>query len=353
MKGLMLLLLGIFITSNAFAISGVSPASFEVDFEPNLEKEFVFDFVIDGEEFVEVSIEGALRDYFQISNNEIKGRQKVIVNLKLPEALDSRGINEVVIKAGDVRGLVRINVPDPNGFIELDLRAPDVNIGEIVDIELDVLNKGDLIKVLPILEIYKVGNKTEEILNIINLKETFVLEKQSFGLQLDTSNYSAGNYFVRAIVEFDDEFKEEKNTFRIGEKRVELLNYTKGLEENKVAKFELDVVSFWNSDIEDLYAEIQVVDSNYSFVTTATKLRAFERIKLEGFIDGKEIYDYDKELKIILHYDGAKNEEIVPFEIIKGFDFILLVAILLAVIIVGFLVWRGKVFLDNIREVKE
>lgn len=351
MKRIGFVLMLVFLAGNALAISGVSPGSYEVDFEPNLEKEFVFDFVIEGGKWVDVYSEGDLADLVELSETKIIGRQKVVASLKLLAKIDKPGVNQIRIVAGEVGGLIKINVPYPDEFVELELSAPDVNVGEVVEIKLDVFNRGKLIDVEPRIEIYKAEGELGEIINSISLDETQVFMEQSFDLQLDTTNYSAGDYFAVAIVEYGENVASDKNSFRIGEKRVEVLNYTGELKENKVGKFEINVGSFWNEDIKNIYAEVRVVGSDYSFMIPSTKLEAWGEKRLLGFFDTKEVYGYDKEIEIILHYDGESSRKVVPFKILERFDFVLSGVIVGVLIVIGILIWRGKSFLEELKTV--
>ncbi|MCK4997773.1 hypothetical protein KAS08_05720 [Candidatus Pacearchaeota archaeon] len=344
-----ILILGIILIGNVLAISGVSPGSYEIVFEPNLEKEFVFVFVIDGNRKVDVYAEGDLSNLVELDKSEIWERQDVKVKLTLPARLENPGINQIKIRAGEVVGIIKINVAYPNEFVELKLNAPDVNLGEVVDVEFGILSKGRAVRVVPRIEIYEVVGGVGEIINTINLEEFFVEAEKDFYLQLDTANYSAGDYYVVGVVEFGGEVADIKNSFRVGEKRVEIKDYTKSLKENKVGKFEINVTSFWNSDIREMYAEVKVVDSAYSFVTASVNLEAWEEKTLSAFFDVSQIYGYDKELEIILHYDGEETKETVLFEVLKGFDFILLIVSIFVLGIVGVLIWRGKIFLNNIK----
>ena len=130
----------VFLCSSALALEGVVPRSYDINFGPGLERDFVFDFVLSGRE--ELRIEGDLGGYFELDKLEVMGREEVVVHMKLPDRLERFGANEIWVVAGGVRGLIKVNVAYPEKFVGLEISAPNVNLGEDVELKLKVSNLG-------------------------------------------------------------------------------------------------------------------------------------------------------------------------------------------------------------------
>ena len=343
----------LFCSSFAFAISGVSPASYDVDFEPNLEKEFVFDFVIDGIRVLDLKIEGNLAEYLETDFDRVAGRQKIKAKLSLPEELDSPGVNEVRLVAGEVVSVIRVMVPYPDKFIELSLSAPEVNVGEPVNIKLDVFNRGEPVDINPRLEIYRFINGSFEISNVISLDSSRVVDSQSFEEQIVPGKYSQGEYVVVAHVDYDGGFAEANNSFRVGEKRLEIVNYTDAVKQGRVNKFDIGVRSLWNDDLGSVYAEVKLLGTDYSFVTPSIPLKAWEETELLGFFDSRGMLSENRRLEVTVYFDGDSVTEITNLEIYEGVDFTLVFVFVGILCVVGFVVWMIFRFRNNIEKIEE
>lgn len=348
MKRVIFFCILIFLCSGVFAALGVDPRSYEVDFEPGLTKNFSFDFVLDNI-LTDLYIKGDLADYVSLNKNKISGNENVVVLLNLPLEISTPGINQIDIVAGDVVAAIKIKVPYPEKFVELELSAPNVNAGEDVDINLKIINKGiKTMNINYILEIYKGDEKIETIKKtqneFLNISKTL-----NYVVSLDTSNYPAGNYNAVALVNYDENIARTENLFRLGELSIRILNYTKVFRENKIDKFEIDVESLWNSDIKNLYAKVRILDSDVGFDTPIVRLNAWEEKTLEGFFDTKSVSNYNILANITLYYNDKSSSKIVELKILKGFDYVLYIVVLISLIIVSFLVWRIFIFIKKLK----
>lgn len=352
MRCKLILLVSIFLMNSVIAVSGVSPASYDIDFEENLEKEFIFDFFIDDFKILDLELQGDLADYFSLSSEKVAGRQKIVVLMKLPEKIDKPGINEVRVVAGNVVGVIKIRVPYPNEFIELDLSAPDVNEGETVDIKLDVLNKGANIFVKPRFEIYKFENESFKITSVINMNSSWVRDSHSFETTIVPGQYSAGEYVVVAHVEYSDTYAKTNNSFKVGEKRVEIINYTKSVKEGRVNKFNIGVKSFWNSDVKSVYAEVKILGTDYSFVTPSVSLEKWEEISLLGFFDARGISAENKKIEVTVYFDGSSFTQIYDLKVYEGFDMIMFLVIAVVGAGLFFVWWIFRRFKKNVEKIK-
>jgi len=339
----------VFMCSGIFAISGVSPASYEVDFEPGYSGEFVFNFVIEkGAE--DLYAEGYLSEYISFDKNSISGREEVVVFLNLPSEIDTPGVNYIKIIAGKAMGGIKVRVPYPERYVEVGLNAPNANVGEDVFFELELFGKGnESVSVSPRIEIYKDGKEV----NVISIDdvEVFPGDEISVNVSINTSDYLAGDYMAVAFLDYDDVSVSVGNPFRLGEFLVELIDYSKFFRENKIDRFEILVESLWDDDMDGVYAEVNVLGfDSASFVSSSEDLDAWGRQVLVGFLDSSEIEGYDFEAEIVLHYGDESVLEIVELKIIKGFDYVFWIVILVVVGGLGFLFWRCCIFVKRFKK---
>jgi len=350
MKKLLILLSFVFLLSGVLAVSGVSPGSHSVDFESGLQRDFIFDFFIDGGIYVQPYVEGDLAEYVSLDKDKLYGREKITATLNLPDSIKGEGTKEIKIVAGGATGIIKVNLPIKNKYFKMDLRAPTGNVGELIEINLGLENiVGHEIEIIPRLEIYFTGN-LEVPLDIFYFGKDILFNESSFSHFLDTRNYSFGAYVAIAIVEYNGEEFRIENPFSLGKKDLEILDYTKGMKEGRVGKFEIEVKSFWNDNIDELYAEVMVVGSEYSFVTSSIRLDPWGQGIIEGFFDTRGIEGYNKKLNIILYYEDKIDNEIVDFIIKEKFDFTLLFVILTVCVVCVLLIIKGKLFFEKLNK---
>ena len=339
----------IFMCSGVFAVSGVSPASYEVDFEPGYSGEFVFNFVIEkGAE--DLYAEGDLAEYVSFDKRSVSGREEVVVSLNLPSEIDSPGVNYIKIIAGNAMGGIKVRVPYPERYVEVGLNAPNANVGEVVLFELELSGKGnESVIVSPRIEIYRDG----EGIDVIGVEdvEVFPGDEVSVNVSIDTSDYLAGDYIAVGFLDYDDVSVSVDNPFRLGEFSVELVDYSKSFRENKIDRFEILVESLWDDDMRGVYAEVNVLGfDSASFVSSSEDLDAWGRQVLVGFLDSSEIEGNSFEAEIILHYGNESVSGVVELKVVEGFDYVFWVLILVVVGVLGFLFWRCCIFIDRFKK---
>lgn len=361
-----LLVVVIFLSSGVFAISGVNPRAYEVDFVPNYEGEFSFNFVIDGNSKVDLYVDGDLAEYVSLNKERVSGSENVVASLHLPPEVDSPGINEIQVVVGDVVGVIKVNVPYPEKYVELELSAPNANVGDVVDISLEVFSRGsEGVVVGSKVEIYKIEDwefvseglgirETNELIEILEADEDVSINmSEIFKWSIDSSNYSMGSYLVVAVVDYSEGIVEIENSFKVGGSLVRILNYTKEFRKNKIDKFEIEVESLGDDDIGELYAEINIVGlEETKFVTSSIGLGKWRTAMLSGFLDSSEILEDEIEAEIILYYDGKTTSQVVKLKILKGSDYVSYVVVFVGLAVVGLLVWRGSKFIRRYRELR-
>ncbi len=339
----------IILVSNSFFVKaiGVTPVSYEIDFQPNLKGVFAFTFLGDGEPKFSIYAEGDLAEYVKLSDKTLNGPGTIVAFLSLPENIEIPGRHILYIGAlegggeevsgigiiGNVRGVILVNVPYPGKYVEIKLEAANVNIGEPVPLSLTINNKGkENVTVSAALEIYK----GEELIERINLDDVNLGSAQSklVYYELNTINYQAGGYKARALAEYGGKRTAIAETdFKIGHLHISILNYSASFVRNKINKFNIEIESEWNTPIENVFANVSIINTDISFQTPSVKLRPFEKSILEGFFDTTSIVSDEFQAKIEIHYEDQITEKIVDLRLKKEFD-LLSYAIIAAFVIV-------------------
>ena len=124
---------------------------------------------------------------------------------------------------------------------------------------------------------------------------------KDYEVKLETINYKAGNYKAVAFVKYLDQTVKAEAPFRLGELFVDVINYTKVFERDKINKFEINVESFWNDPVENLYAKIIILNTKTEFLTPSIKLEPWTTSILTGFFDTTEIKENKFYGNITLH----------------------------------------------------
>ncbi len=334
------------------SLAGVSPGSYVFDFEPGFEKEVSFNFIFDEGVETEIYVSGDLASYVSLNKNSLIGGGVVIASISLPLEIESPGENRIIVGArqkssgkgislmANVQGLIKIKVPYPGEYVEPSLSVSNANIGEAVNYNLIIYNQGNSsIEVSPMIQVFADG-KLRDSLNLDKGVIDFSGEETYSG-QISTENYPAGNYLAVAIVEYGDgEFARSDDEFRLGEFIVRVNNYTRVLSLGDIEKFFIDIESFWNSPIEEVFAEVSVLGTESSFITPTIWLDSWENEKLYGFFDGSGLRKGKYPIEIIIHYGNSSSQFSGEILLVEGFNPLVYILILVIIGLLGVVVWR-------------
>jgi len=317
---------------------GISPGKVQVNFKPNLEETITFKINSDSPEIVfEIYVIGDLSGYVHLNKNEITGSGNVEVTLKLPKDIAVPGNHRILIGVKEkidrevpgigtaviVQAPIDVFVPYPGRYLEIDLKSHNVNVGDPVNFELKLSNKGkENLNITPIIEIIS----GEETIETLIFQNRLVLSAEEITLRksLETTDYAAGNYNALAIVDYGNIAKVELE-FRIGSLFIDLLDYTKKVALGGVKKFEVGVESNWNNPIEGAHAEIVFLKDGkefFEFKTSPSDLEPWEKETLSGFFETNNfsIGKYKTNITLIYYGDdiGKSSSEIGEVEFVKG-----------------------------------
>lgn len=329
--------LTILVATRVAAVSvGVSPGIYEVDFQPNYEGDFGFTYNLGAEEYsFDVYAEGDLAKYVTLNKNSLTSGGMVTAHLELPSEIETPGPHRLVIwatpnkvslqKSGGglgavltVGGVIKINVPYPGKYIDLDFEILDINEGEKTPVNLKIYSRGiELVNTNSKIEILDFSNKTVGTFqlgsNSIDPADFITISSE-----LDTSEYGSGNYRAILAVDYDGEKKIVEKKLKIGELYVGITNYTAEVEKNKINPFYVEVESFWNDPIENVYAEVKLPGKDVSFSTSPITLPAWQKGTLQGYFDTTGIEEDRVEANVSVHYGGKTTEKLVNVQLGKG-----------------------------------
>ena len=347
-----MILLVILFSGLGSASLGISPAIVKMDFAPSEMREI--DYIVFSDhpdKKISIFASGDLAPYVTFDKVEVTGQNSFKAIINFPKDIEIPGEHriDIVVKekpdedqfigtAIEIHAALKIFVPYPGRYVEATLSVPDGNIDEAIPIEAHVFNRGqDSLNLNFNMNFYTDGGKL-----VSNIPFTPVtlepLQDKYFRNYLNTSDFKPGNYFAEGIADYGEIVKVNK-TFRIGSLFVNITNFTNVVAKGKIQKFYVNVESLWNGDLNEVYADVNISNSSYSydFRTPSITLKAWTSDILTGFLDTESLNGkYDS--KITLSYAGQKTNVLGSLLVIAGLNtayiYIGLAGILLIIIIV-------------------
>ncbi len=338
----LIVFISVFISiSNVFAFIGVSPGHYEIDFSPNYKEEFKFKFMTNSDTKLEIYIDGDLAEYADVDKKILdEGGGEITAYIKLPEVIEKPGTHKIGFNArvysgggningigivGEVRGYVLVKVPYPGKYIESKLQTTNANMGEPVNITLSLENKGkEDLWVDSYLEIY---NEERTIENIY-LGKNFIESTKSLEIpyRLDTEKYKPGDYNITAKIDFGGDSPQMiPGKFRLGRLYVQLVNYTSEFERDKINRLDIQVESFWNDPIKNVFAEVQIIDYSINIKTPSISLDPWKLDMLVGFFDTSTIKEDEFRANVTIHYgEEGSNSQIINLRLKKKVNYLII-----------------------------
>ncbi len=316
---------------------GISPANFELFFEPNLKR--TFDFTVsnaDPNAFIEVYTAGDLSGYIKLSGTSFKGIGHLTVSLNLPEKIEIPGKHRILIGAREstgknntkssagvggiaaIQAVIDIYVPYPGKYVEADFNINNINKGENALFDLIINNLGtEEINITPVIEVYEKDKKV--LTKNIEVGKMLSKEKKVINDFLETSDLNEGIYNISLIIDYGKELKIEKE-IRVGYMFVNITDYSYKFVEGKINSFDISVENLWNSKMENVYSEVVVTDKGEvltNFKTPSINLEPWQKINLTGFFDASDIKEGKYTANLQVFYDGKMNNKLVTIYVFK------------------------------------
>ncbi len=341
---LILLILFCLASVNVYAI-GITPSSIELDFKPNYREIFTFYATNnrDGRTIIEPYFGGDLEKYMRIINKtpvelEPGDYMSFQVELRLPSTLNKPGLLKTYIgvteKTGPdsghgainaltaVESILTVKVPYPGKFAEADLVVDNVNLGETPKFKVNVENKGKE-TISFISGIIRIEDDAELVKELeINAARGLISQKRiSIPVRFDAKDVKPGEYKATAIVDYDGFKAVDEEIWRLGDLFVNLTNYTREFEINKINRWEIYVQNRWNKPMKSVFAEAKIIQGGEQISigarTPTLSLGPWQQDRLVAYWDtsGFVVGEYDA--KITLFYENNKSENVIKINIIK------------------------------------
>ncbi|MCX8158969.1 MAG: hypothetical protein N3D20_01610 [Candidatus Pacearchaeota archaeon] len=344
---------------------GIMPAIREFNFEPG--KRYTITYTIineDSKREINLYVGGDFAKYASLSKKSFIGSDSFSVTINLPDKWDKPGKNILTVGAKEtpkedemistviaIEAVVYIYVPYPGKYIDAILNIPNCNVGDIVPVEIRIINRGTETIVPQIrLNFY---DKEKNLVYQTEFEQKTIesgIEKV-FNKVIDSSEFKPGDYLVEAVIDYANDKKILNKTFRVGSLSINVKNFTKKIESGGLKKYYIDIESLWNDYITKIYADVNVSNSTFSttFRTPPNDLPGWGERRLEGYLDTTGmIGKYNSE--IILYFEDKNMSINGELEVYKEKRFnntlLIIVAIIIGLVIISviyYLIIRWKI----------
>lgn len=345
-KPIVWMLVFLILTTSTLAL-GIRPAKTTVNFEPGLEKDYVF-YIVNNEDrplTIGLGANGILKDYISFEHNEItlqaeEKLKEVKFKLTLPQAL-TPGLNlgEITVseRSQDVEptkitGMISANLqlihkvfvvaPYPEKYVDVDIR---LRIREIEsDVITEIKNSGSkaITEALTQIQVFDNNKKIKELKTPpISLQPT---QTKQYYLTLSHDQLPEGEYDVNAQVLYDGEELEVTRKLLAGEPLITIINFNKFYLEKEASELQLELENKWNRLVTDIHADIVVKRNNqilYQGKTVSFDLKARGKDVVKTFIDASNIEAGEAQIEITLYYSGKKESRTFDIEFLTKEDF--------------------------------
>ncbi len=364
-EGVFFVVLFIFLFIQRVEGIGVSPAGYKIDFQPGFKGVFNFNFYGGSPDVkYNVLVLGDLAEYVELSGEYFYGNGNINALLKLPKNIEKPGVHRIRIALdpqpgnnsastltvlASVIGVIDVRVAYPGKYAEMEFESENANAGQEVNFKLKIYSRGnENIIAKSYIEIYDSMNKSAATLPI---GENEILSAQSIELtkMWDTKDIAPGKYGARAFVEYEGEKISSWTNFRLGELFVDVVDYKKEFERGKINPITLDIESYWNDYIENVYGEITILDHETDispFSTPSVDLGGFERKTITAHFDTKDIEENKFKAKVVLHYSGKTTEKVINLKFKREVNYYIIGGlaggVILLIVIIVLVLWILK-----------
>lgn len=320
---------------------GISPSTIEIWYEPN--KELSYDY------FVKINGQGPQQAvmYTKGDINESITLEKTFVELqpdvwtkfsfkiKFPPTLspglhDNRvGIVEssgpnieggIGVIAG-VESVLLIRSAYPGRYLTLEkFEIPTGEVNKPIELTIELRNLGEE-GVNDARARIDIKNSAGEVVTALTTEGVSIKQKETGVLKTQWQTSTPGVYSATGIVIYDENRLElPEQTFNVGELTIEITNTSAPpVLKGEIAKVYADIKSIWNSEIKDVYAELEVKGQNGLVVgkseSPTVNIPPWSTKNLVLYWDSKEMEIGEYQGKITLHYAGKTDEELVMIKI--------------------------------------
>jgi hypothetical protein len=318
---------------------GVTPGRSTIDFSPSLAKDITFTITNTDHRSFNAYIykEGDLADYISFEKSivefsESDNSKSFTFSVRLPERIDTPGdhwgkvvVMELpagwtapegetsVVATVAVMHQLRVKVPYPGKFVQLDISVQEAVPGEPVNFFVKMYNLGqeDIASAQASIDIL---GPTNEVIATIETSPASIRSMEKGELMaVWQAETNPGMYHASATVRYDGEVGKTEKNFYVGNMLVEVIDImVKDFNLGGVAKFDILTESKWNQEIKDVYAQMVIIDSADNkvadFKSASMDMQPLEKAHLYAYWDTEGVTEGDYVAKLALHYGGRVTE---------------------------------------------
>jgi len=328
-----LIIFGIIFLFNVNLVSaglGLTPALVRTDFKPY--GKFLINFNVvsaEANQKLEVYASGDLAQYVKFDKTQLTGPEPFTAYIDLPREIEKPGQHVVYIRVREIvdesKGIGTrleigaafvLKVPYPGKYAEIkSFVVNNTNDGEAVIFYSQVENLGvEDIMLFPTIEVY--SNK--KLLDNFTLESRLVNHTTTVEfIKILENGYKSGVY--NATISFDYGKTMAQNTsFFVGSLFIDITNYSSKFIKGKISEFRIGIESKWNSDVKNVYAEVNVTKNGNQadfFKTPSIELKKWESAYLKGFFNSEDLDTGNYKANISLFYEDKVSGKIVDIKV--------------------------------------
>jgi hypothetical protein len=230
----------------------------------------------------------------------------------------------IILSTVSVTHQLRVNVPYPGKYADGILYISEGNVNDTITFTANIVSKGTGAIHNVNGELVIKGPTNEEIARIKTTNIDSIASQQSDKLVANwIADANPGVYYAEFIINYDNQQFVLRKTFMVGNFLVDIQNIkVNNFRLGAIAKFDVDLLSKWNQPIQNVYGDLQIMDTQgnvlSTFRTLPIELRQLTTSTITGYWDTKDVTIGDYDVKVIVYYDGKTSEKI--FKTVVGID---------------------------------
>lgn len=335
MKKLILLLITLAMFSSIVLSFGVVPADQGIMFEPGTTQEIKLKILNPDKQNVKLSLyaEGEGSKYVAIPTNliELKGDERIItLKIDIPQDIQEQGKIPVKIVLRSVADSdseqgtsitvdlviianINIVIPYQGKYLESQIFLPNIAYGKEANIAVKVTNLGTE-RIENVRAIVEILSPLNENIETLTSKEIPLAPKEEKILYIKwTPELLPGAYLAKSTVIYDGKNHNDQKEFMVGLRIVDIINIiADNFKLGEVNEFSIIIKNMWNQKLNDVWADVFLMQDNSSLVsykTSSNDLESYETRDLKAYLDTKDMSPGTYTLKIVLNYLQQKKEK--------------------------------------------
>jgi len=220
---------------------------------------------------------------------------------------------------------LQINVPYPGVYAEANLYVTEANVEEKTTFTISLFNKGSQ-SITPSGTIIIKGPTNEEIARVDAGSTTISAGGEGKLVANWLADVQPGTYVAEAVINYNGKMVKPTRNFAVGNLAVEIKDLkVNSFRLGSIAKLDVGLASHWNQKIDDVYADMQILDQKGNKVdeikTNTYSLEPYGEETVSGYWDTQGVLVGEYDINVIVNYQGKTSEKL--FETVVGADSIL------------------------------